>query len=153
MHGSRHVLLLVISVTGYGYIGYADCRRKVVHRHNHTHDRELLAGMIRQYARRHTHKYSVVTGPKFSTLANKRKGEIKISSEIGKFVCFIYFLQTLYMFQVVPFAHHQEHINVHTASGIVKPILLLAAAVEEMKLHLFDRMYSYVLLMMGGETA
>ena len=27
-------------------------------------------------------------------------------------------------------AHHQEHITVHTASGIVKPILLLAAIVE-----------------------
>jgi len=26
--------------------------------------------------------------------------------------------------------HHQEHITVHTASGIVKPILLLAAIVE-----------------------
>jgi hypothetical protein len=28
-------------------------------------------------------------------------------------------------------AHHQEHITVHTASVIVKPILLLAATVEE----------------------
>jgi hypothetical protein len=34
-------------------------------------------------------------------------------------------------------AHHQEHITVHTASGIVKPILLLAATVEEIELHLF----------------
>jgi len=32
-------------------------------------------------------------------------------------------------------AHHQEHITVHTASGIVKPTLLLAATVEEMELH------------------
>jgi hypothetical protein len=32
-------------------------------------------------------------------------------------------------------AHHQEHITVHTASGIVsQPILLLAAAVEGMAL-------------------
>ena len=31
-------------------------------------------------------------------------------------------------------AHHQEHITVHTASGIVKPILLLAATVEGMEL-------------------
>jgi len=31
-------------------------------------------------------------------------------------------------------AHHQEQITVHTASGIVKAILLLAATVEEMKL-------------------
>jgi hypothetical protein len=32
------------------------------------------------------------------------------------------------------FAHHQEHITVHTVSGIVKPILLLAATVEGMEL-------------------
>jgi len=31
-------------------------------------------------------------------------------------------------------AHHQEHITVHTVSGIVKPILLLAAIVDEMEL-------------------
>ena len=31
-------------------------------------------------------------------------------------------------------AHHQEHKTVHTASGIVKPILLPAAIVDEMKL-------------------
>jgi hypothetical protein len=36
-------------------------------------------------------------------------------------------------------AHHQEHITVHTASGIFKPILLLAATVEEMKLPFFPR--------------
>jgi hypothetical protein len=30
-------------------------------------------------------------------------------------------------------AHHQEHIAVHTASGIVKPILLTAAIVDETK--------------------
>ena len=30
-------------------------------------------------------------------------------------------------------AHHQKHITVHTASGIVKPILLLVATVEEME--------------------
>jgi len=29
--------------------------------------------------------------------------------------------------------HHQEHTTVHTSSGIVKPILLLAAIVEEME--------------------
>jgi len=29
-------------------------------------------------------------------------------------------------------AHHQEHKTVHTASGIVKPILLPAAIVDEM---------------------
>jgi hypothetical protein len=31
-------------------------------------------------------------------------------------------------------AHHQEHKTVHTASGIVKPILLPAAIVDEMEL-------------------
>jgi len=31
-------------------------------------------------------------------------------------------------------AHHQEHITTHTASGIVKQILLLAATVKEMEL-------------------
>ena len=31
-------------------------------------------------------------------------------------------------------AHHQEHKTVHTASGIVKPILLTDAIVDEMKL-------------------
>jgi len=31
-------------------------------------------------------------------------------------------------------AHHQEHKTVHTASGIVKPILLSAAIVDEMEL-------------------
>jgi hypothetical protein len=30
--------------------------------------------------------------------------------------------------------HHQEHRTVHTTSGIVKPILLPAAIVDEMKL-------------------
>jgi hypothetical protein len=29
--------------------------------------------------------------------------------------------------------HHQEHKTVHTASGIVKPILLLVAIVDEME--------------------
>ena len=33
-------------------------------------------------------------------------------------------------------AHHQEHITVHTASGFVKPILLLAVNVDEMEYHL-----------------
>ena len=32
-------------------------------------------------------------------------------------------------------AHHQEHKTVHTASGIVKPILLAAVIVNEMELH------------------
>ena len=34
-------------------------------------------------------------------------------------------------------AHHQEHITVHTASGIVKPVLLPAAMVDEMEAVLF----------------
>jgi hypothetical protein len=65
--------------------------------------------------------------------------------------------------------HHQEHKTVHTASDIVKPILLPAAIVDEMEPHLihdssrhqywFDNtwrcMYEYrfVLLMMGRGTA
>jgi hypothetical protein len=31
-------------------------------------------------------------------------------------------------------AHHQEHKTVHTASGITKPVLLLAAIVDEIEL-------------------
>jgi hypothetical protein len=34
-------------------------------------------------------------------------------------------------------AHHQELTTVHTASGIVKPILLLVVTLEEMEFHLF----------------
>jgi len=32
-------------------------------------------------------------------------------------------------------AHHQEYKTVHTASGIIKPILLPAAIVDETELH------------------
>jgi hypothetical protein len=32
-------------------------------------------------------------------------------------------------------AHHQEHKTVHTASGIIKPIMLPASIVDEMKFH------------------
>jgi len=52
--------------------------------------------------------------------------------------------------------HHQEHKTVHTASGIVKPILLPATIVDEMELRGVPShccMYSFVLLMMGGGTA
>jgi hypothetical protein len=38
-------------------------------------------------------------------------------------------------------AHHQEHITVHTALGIVNQILLLAATVEEMELHGVVQLY------------
>jgi len=31
-------------------------------------------------------------------------------------------------------SHHQEHKTIHTASGVVKPVLLLAATVDEMEL-------------------
>jgi hypothetical protein len=34
------------------------------------------------------------------------------------------------------FTHHQEHITLHTVSGIVIPIMLLAATVEEMEFNL-----------------
>jgi len=47
----------------------------------------------------------------------------------------VYFHKLLHMFQVGFSAHHHEHKNVHTASGIVKPIMLPAAIVDEMELH------------------
>ena len=55
-------------------------------------------------------------------------------------------------------AHHQEHKTVHTASGIVKPILLPAAIVDSSRQqYWFDNiwcyMYSFMLLMMGRGTA
>jgi len=37
------------------------------------------------------------------------------------------------MFQSGSSAYHQEHITLQTASGIAKPILLLAAIVNEME--------------------
>jgi hypothetical protein len=40
------------------------------------------------------------------------------------------------MFQALPSNHHQEHKTVHPASGIVKPILLPAAIVDETELYL-----------------
>ena len=63
-------------------------------------------------------------------------------------------------------AHHQEHKTLHTALGIVKPILLPAAIVDEMELSTISSTiaagssigltiptYSFVLLMMDEETA
>jgi hypothetical protein len=47
----------------------------------------------------------------------------------------INFYKLLQMFQAGFSAHHQEHKNVHRASGIVKPVLLPAAIVDEMELH------------------
>jgi len=44
-----------------------------------------------------------------------------------------YFYKLLYVFSGGSSAHHQEHKTVHTASGIVKPILLPAAVMDEMK--------------------
>jgi hypothetical protein len=55
-----------------------------------------------------------------------------------------YFLQIA--LHVSSSAHHQKHKTAHTASGIVKPIKLPAAIVDEME-------RSFVLLMMGGGTA
>jgi hypothetical protein len=48
---------------------------------------------------------------------------------------YIYFYRRSTFFSDGSSAHHQEHKTVHTASGIVKPILLLAATVEEMEFH------------------
>jgi hypothetical protein len=55
------------------------------------------------------------------------------SQQDATFLEFIYFTDALHV-SGGSSAHHQEHITVHTALGIVKPILLLAAIVEEMEL-------------------
>jgi hypothetical protein len=78
-----------------------------------------------------------------------RKYISKVNQQDATFSRSIYFYKFLYIFQNGSSAHHQEHKTVHTASGIVKPILLPAAIVDEMEVC----MYSFVLLMMGGETA
>ena len=94
---------------------------------------------------------------------------LKYNQQDATFSRSVYFHKLLYLVSGGSSAHHQEHKNVHTASGIVKPILLPAAIVDEMehKFHLihdssrqqycFDNtwrcMYSFVLLMMGGGTA
>ena len=54
------------------------------------------------------------------------------SQQMQLFLIYL-FLQTLHMFQAVPPPINQKHTTVYTASGIVKPILLLAAAMEEME--------------------
>jgi hypothetical protein len=41
-------------------------------------------------------------------------------------------------------AHHQEHKTVHTASGIVKPILLPAAIVDEMERSTTNKMQRFL---------
>jgi len=58
---------------------------------------------------------------------------LKYNQQDATFSRSIYFYKLLYMFRFS--AHHQEHKTVHTASGIVKPILLPAAIVDEMELH------------------
>jgi hypothetical protein len=49
--------------------------------------------------------------------------------------------------------HHQELKTVHTASGICQACLLLQLAVTASKLDSLCYVYSFELLMMGGETA
>ena len=46
----------------------------------------------------------------------------------------------IYLFLQTLSAHHQEYINVHTASGIVNEILLLAAIMDEMELRSISSM-------------
>jgi hypothetical protein len=99
-----------------------------------------------------------------TTYRNKGAKNIPVSQAVGetfgsKFTCIVYKLlqgKVLRKFQItankmqlflnlfiftdalhvsgLSSAHHQEYITVHATSGIVKPILLLAATVEEMEL-------------------
>jgi hypothetical protein len=48
----------------------------------------------------------------------------------------------IYHLSGVSSAHHQKHKTVHTASDIVKPILLPAAIVDEMELTLYVQFYA-----------
>jgi hypothetical protein len=52
-------------------------------------------------------------------------------------------------------AHHQKLKTVHTTSGICQACLLLPVAEAASKLDIYTRccVYSFELLMMGGETA
>jgi hypothetical protein len=59
---------------------------------------------------------------------------VKYNQQDATFSRSIYVYKLLCMFQAVPSAHRQEHKTVHTASGIVKPILLPAAILDEMEL-------------------
>jgi hypothetical protein len=58
---------------------------------------------------------------------------LKYNQQDATFSRSIYFYKLLYTFQAGSSAHHQEHKTVHTASGIVKPILLPAAIAVEME--------------------
>jgi hypothetical protein len=58
------------------------------------------------------------------------RGHMNINFLFLNLFIFINALHVSYGFS----AHHQEHTTVHTVSGIAKPILLLAATVEEMEL-------------------
>jgi hypothetical protein len=60
------------------------------------------------------------------------------SQQDARFLCLFIFIDVLYV-SGGSAAHHQEHITAHTASGIIKPILLLAATVREKKLPSFPR--------------
>jgi len=50
-----------------------------------------------------------------------------------RFLIYLYLQITLHVLGGFS-AHHQEHITVDTASCVVKPLLLLAAIVDEMKM-------------------
>jgi len=57
---------------------------------------------------------------------------LRYNQQDATFCRSIYFYKLLYMFQAVPPPIIQEHKTVHTASGIVKQILLPAPIVDEM---------------------
>jgi hypothetical protein len=70
---------------------------------------------------------------------------LKYNQQAATFSRSIHFYKLLYMFQAVPLPIIRST-KLYTASGIMKPILLPAAIVDEME-------RSFVLLMMGGGTA
>jgi hypothetical protein len=59
---------------------------------------------------------------------------LKYNQQYATFSRSIYFYKLLYRFQAVPKPIIRSTKNVHTAKGIVKPILLPAAIVDEMEL-------------------
>jgi len=59
---------------------------------------------------------------------------LKYNQKYTTFSRSVYFYKLLYLVSGGSSVHHQEHKIVHTASGIVKTILLPAAIVDEMEL-------------------
>jgi hypothetical protein len=59
---------------------------------------------------------------------------LKYNQHDATFSRSVYFHKLLYVFQAVPSPIIRSKKNVHTSSGIVKPILLPAAIVDEMEM-------------------